>query len=57
MILTTLLYHCKNVFVLINIQMIGKKFNKISIPEKKDLYSHVNMDDIIDANYAHAKRV
>ena len=27
------------------------------IPEKKDFYSHLNMEDIADADYAHAKRV
>ena len=26
-------------------------------PEKEDFYSHLNMEDIIDANYTHAKRV
>ena len=32
------------------------KFNE-TLPEKKDLYSHLNMEDIIDADYTHAKRV
>ena len=35
----------------------SKKFNKISLPEKEDFYSHLNMEDITDANYTHAKRV
>ena len=34
-----------------------KKFNKTSSPEKEDFYSHSNMEDITDADYAHAKRV
>ena len=34
-----------------------KKFNEISLPEKEDFYSHLNMQDITDADYAHAKRV
>ena len=34
-----------------------EKFNKISLPEKGDLYSHFNKEDITNANYAHAKRV
>ena len=34
-----------------------EKFNEISLPEKEDFYSHLNMEDIIDADYAHAKRV
>ena len=33
------------------------KFNDTSLPEKKHFYSHVNMKDITDADYAHAKRV
>ena len=34
-----------------------EKFNKTSLPEKEDFYSHLNMEDITDADYAHAKRV
>ena len=30
--------------------------NKISFLEKEDFYSHLNMEDITDADYAHAKR-
>ena len=32
-------------------------FNETSLPEKEDFYSHVNMEDITDADYAYAKRV
>ena len=34
-----------------------KKFNEISLPEKEDFYSNLSMEDITDADYAHAKRV
>ena len=34
-----------------------EKFNETSLPEKEDLYSHLNMEDITDADYAHAKRI
>ena len=34
-----------------------KKFNETSLPEKGDFHSHLNMDDITDADYAHTKRV
>ena len=34
-----------------------KNFTEISLPEKKDFYSHLNMEDITHADYAHAKRV
>ena len=38
-------------------KMIGMKFNEISLPEKEYFYSHFSMEDITDADYAHAKRV
>ena len=34
-----------------------ERFNEISLPEKEDFYSHLNMEDITDADYAHAKRI
>ena len=34
-----------------------EKFNETSLPEKKGLYSNLNMEDINDADYAHAKGV
>ena len=33
------------------------KINETSLSEKEDFYSHLNMDDITDADYAHTKRV
>ena len=34
-----------------------EKFNETSLPEKKDFYSHLNMEDITDVDYVHPKRV
>ena len=34
-----------------------EKFNETLLPEKEDFYSHWNMKDDADADYAHAKRV
>ena len=34
-----------------------EKFDQTSLPEKEDFYSHLNMEDITDANYKHAKSV
>ena len=34
-----------------------EKSNEMSLPEKENFYSHLNMEDITDAAYAHAKRV
>ena len=34
-----------------------KKFNKILLPEKENFCSHLNMEDITDADNTHAKRV
>ena len=32
-----------------------EKFSQTPLPEKEDFYSHLNMKDITDADYAHAK--
>ena len=32
-----------------------EKFNETSQPKIEDFYSHLNMEDITDADYAHAK--
>ena len=32
------------------------RFDETSLSEKEDFYSHVNMEDIIDADYAHTKK-
>ena len=37
--------------------MNGKKSNETSLPEKEDFYSRLNMKDITDGDYVHAKRV
>ena len=34
-----------------------EKFNETSLREKEDFYSHLNMEDITDADYVHAKKV
>ena len=34
-----------------------EKFNETSLPEKEDFFSHLNMEDITDADYALVKRV
>ena len=35
----------------------SEKFNETSLLEKEDFYSHLNMEDITDADYTHVKRV
>ena len=35
----------------------SEKFNERMLPEKEDFYSHLNMEDSTDADYARAKRV
>ena len=32
-------------------------FNETSLPEKEDFYSHLNIKNITDADYAHVKRI
>ena len=34
-----------------------EKFNETSLPEKEYFYSHLNMEDITDVDYTHAKKV
>ena len=34
-----------------------KKFNGTSLPENKDFYSHLNMEDFADADYVYTKRI
>ena len=34
-----------------------EKFNEITLPEKEEFYSNLNMEDITDADYMHAKGV
>ena len=34
-----------------------KNFDKTSLPEKEHFYNHLDMEDITDAGYAHAKNV
>ena len=34
-----------------------EKFNETSFPKKEDFYSHLSMENITDADYAHEKRV
>ena len=33
-----------------------QKFNEISLPEKKLFYSHLNMENVTDADYTHSKK-
>ena len=35
----------------------GEKFNETTLPENEEIYSNLNMEDITDADYIHAKRV
>ena len=34
-----------------------KRFNETSLPQKEDFYSNLNIEDITDADYKHAKTV
>ena len=33
-----------------------EKFNETSLPQKEDFYSHLNMEDITDVDYAHIQK-
>ena len=55
--------HSNNKFILLLRKVVypyeymndWEKFNEISLPEKEDFYSHVNMEDITDVDSVHAK--
>ena len=34
-----------------------EKFNETTLPEREEFYSKLNVEDITDADYTHAKRV
>ena len=34
-----------------------RKFNETLLPEREDFYSHLDMEDVTDEDYAHAKSV
>ena len=56
MITISLFYYYEKLLLLMNIWMIETKINETSLPEK-DFYSHLNMEDITNADYVHAKKV
>ena len=58
MIITSLFYCCKFYFIVPYEYMDSwEKFNETSLPgkKKKEFYSHLNMEDIFDADYANTK--
>ena len=52
-----LFYYCEKVFTPMNIWMIGKNSMKHYYLKKKRFLSHLNMEDVTDGDYWHAKRV
>ena len=57
MTIISLFYCCKKVFILTNTWLILEKLNEASLPEIEDFYIHLNVEDITDADYVHAKRL
>ena len=53
----SLFFCCKKVFILMNIWMIRKNSVKYFCLKKKIFYIHLNIGDITDEDYAHAKRI
>ena len=52
-----LFYYYGKVFILTNIWMNGKNSMKRHyLKKKKDFYSHLNMEDITEADYTKAKK-
>ena len=57
MITISLFYYYEKMFFITNIWIIGKNSMKQRYLKKKDFYGFLNMKDITNADYAHAKRV
>ena len=57
MITISLFYYCENVFILYEYMDDWEKISETTLPQKECFYSHLNMKDIFDADFAHAKRV
>ena len=57
MITKSLFCYCENVFIVMNIWIIGRNSMKHHYLKKKKFYSHLIMEGITDADYAHAKSV
>ena len=54
--IVSLFYKCKR-YLSYEYMDDWQKFNEKLLPEKEDFYSHLNMEDVTDVDYAHAKRV
>ena len=52
-----LFYFCENCVYPYEYMDVWEKLNKTSLPEKRNFYSHLNTEDITDADYGHSKRV
>ena len=51
--ITISLFYC---YKTVNIWIVGNNFNKTSLPEKEDYYSHSRMRDVNNKDYSHSKR-
>ena len=51
-----LLCYCKNVFIYMNTDMISKKLMRHHYLKKKHICRHLNVEDITDIDYEHAKK-
>ena len=53
--------HVNNKFFLLLLKGVylddWEKFNETPLPDKEDFHSHLNLEDITDADYTHPKRV
>ena len=54
---TSFFYCCKKVIYGYENMNDWKNYSNTSLPQKEDFYSDLNVEDIIDADYTHAKRI
>ena len=55
MTIISLFYYCEKLFTVTNMKMT-EKFNKMSLLENEDFYSHLNMEYITCADHVHVER-
>ena len=56
MISINLFCYYENVFILSEYMNEWERFNETSLPKKEEFYGNLNIEDITEADYMHAKK-
>ena len=47
----------EQVFILMNLWIIQKNFNETSLPKKEQFYINLNIEDMVDSDCNHTKKI